>query len=337
MFGPLQKTAFGYEGSFVSFMFNETTATVQNYVVLGPGRFTSVFQVISPDVTGPGTSGTNASVFSYESSAMLLRIYSNPVAAMLIQSKSIELNITFTLSRGVGPRGTGSPLKLTTAYFEGRLFVTGVATLTRLDTQVTAHLPPGTKAVFRANSEAGEGAVGVEGQESLADATVQSRLALEGFEIGFEGYVAASDVVYGEIAVDDYNLTANGIQITFDGDFASPKLMAFQIHSSILAADKNSTISVRFDGEDVTRIATFDEVVDYSGNDPACALAVGENGVLLLAQIPQPGSHILTVELVVPRPPPEGLNPIQLVAIVAIVVVLVGAAAAFMLRRKPPS
>jgi hypothetical protein len=119
------------------------------------------------------------------------------------------------------------------------------------------------------------------------------------------------------------------------GSAPASRLVALHLHGSVIPVDNRTEISIQFDGQPVSQLSTLDEVVEFDGGGPAGAHILGQNGLLILVSLPLQGDHVLRIEGAVPAEP-QGLNPIQLAAIVAVVLVLLGIAAAVMLRRRSP-
>ena len=335
MFGSIQNATFLYSGSFVRFQFDESTSTITDYIVLTPSRSTSVFRSISSDISGAGVPSTNGSLFEYVSPAFLILAHNNPTSALVITSGPAALNVTFTLSGGVDASRYGTTLNLTTPDLTGYLSVKSPATLTLNGSQALAYLPPGSSVMFRANAMAGEGVAGSNGQEPLVNATIQHQLALESFEIGFEGYAEASDVEYGGARRIGTDVGTGRVSVALEMSAASANLVALHMHNSALAVDNDTRLTVSLYGTAVSQLSSLDAVVARTGDTPAFAFLVGNGGLLLLAYLPGTGNQTLSIQLVVPPEQPPALNPIQLLAIGVIVVVLLGVAAAVMLRRKP--
>lgn len=335
MFGLLHQTATGYAGSFVSFQFDDVTVDMTDYIVLTPSRSTSVFQNISPETVAAGVSSINGSIFKYVSSAMEIVVHNNPTSALRIISKTATFNATFTLSPGINARRYGQSLNISSPDLTARLFVTGAATLSLSGTDATANLPQGTSVIFRTDAMIGEGVAGAAGQQQLGNASIQHLLALESFGVGLEGFIEMSDVEYGGMADLGATAIAEGFEITLRVNSASSRLFAFHLHDSIIPVDNQTELSLKLDGQAVSQLSTLDEVMEYNGGVPVCAHVLGSKGLLLLISLPLQGDHVLRVEKVLSTGQ-QGLDPIQLAAIVAVVLVLLGIAASVMLRRKPP-
>ncbi len=335
MFSLLHQTVSGYSGSFVSFDFNDTTATLSRYIVLTPSRSTLVFDTVTFDAVAAGVASINGSVFRYLSAAADVLVCNNPTSALVIKSGAATVNVTFTLTGSLDADRNGQSLNLSAPGLEARLLVTGAASLTLVSFDATAHLPPGTSAIFRANAMAGESVAGAYGQEALANATVRQLLALESFGIGLEGFIEVSDSEYGAVKRLNSTKTLNGAELGLQASFTSPKLVAFHLHSSILSATNSTQITVTLDDIEIPALSSLDELVEYHGATPAHAYAVGGKGLLLLIYMPQHGNHTLSVEKVVPPPEDKGLNTIQILAIIAVILVILGIAATLMVRRKP--
>jgi len=319
----------------VSFQFNETTALMNDYIVLIPSRSTSVFQTITPSVVAVGASSVNGSIFSHVGSAMGITVHNNPTSALIISSRSVTLDVTFSLSPGIDADRNGQSLNISAPDLAARLFVTGAATLTLSGADATATLPQGTSAIFRADATSGEGAAGALGQRTLGNASVAGLLALEIFSVSLEGFIALSDVEYGGYNTLGASVVANGLEVNLVGTSASPKLAALHLHDSVIPADNETEISVTLDGQPVSKLSTLDDVLTHGGSESVYADVLGENGLLLLIKLAGQGDHVLKVEKVTTTES-QGLNPIQLAAIVAVVLALLGVAAAVMLRRRPP-
>ena len=335
MFGPLQTSGQPYTGSFVRFRFDQNTATITDYTVVARSRTTAVFRTVAPESASFGALSVNGTIFEYTSATLRIAVFNNPTSAILVNSTSSMLNMTFDLSSGINARRNGQSLNLSTTDLTAKLFVTGTATLTLVGSQAVARLPPGTAAIFRANSLDGENAAGAAGQTILADAAVGRLLALETFQIGFEGYVEASDVEYSGTSRRGSNLTANGFTVDIGVEQTSSVLVALHIHKSMMGGDVQSPFQVHLDGKNIAKLAGLGDVVADNGTAATFAMVVSGNGTLILLRIPDAGIHVLSVQRILPPPVDQGLNPLQLLAIAAIVLVLLGAAAAFMLRRKP--
>jgi hypothetical protein len=335
MFGALHQTASGYAGSFVSFQFDDMTVGMTDYIVLTPSRSTPVFQTISPESAAAGTSSINGSIFKFNSSAMEIAVHNNPASALSITSKAATFNVTFTLSPGMSARRNGQSLNISSPNLTARLFVAGAGTLSLSGADATANLPQGTSVTFRADATAGEGAAGALGQQSLGNASVRHLLAMESFGVGLEGFIEMSDVEYGGVADLGANAVDRGLELNLRGSAPASRLVALHLHGSVIPVDNRTEISIQFDGQPVSQLSTLDEVVEFDGGGPAGAHILGQNGLLILVSLPLQGDHVLRIEGAVPAEP-QGLNPIQLAAIVAVVLVLLGIAAAVMLRRRSP-
>jgi hypothetical protein len=322
MFGLLHQTATGYAGSFVSFQFDDVTVDMTGYIVLTPSRSTPVFQNISTETAAAGVSSINGSIFKYVSSAMEIVVHNNPTSALRIISKTATFNATFTLSPGINARRYGQSLNISSPDLTARLFVTGAATLNLSGTDATANLPQGTSVIFRTDAMTGEGVAGAAGQQQLGNASIQHLLALESFGVGLMADLGATAI-------------AEGFEITLRVNSASSRLFAFHLHDSIIPVDNQTQLSLKLDGQAVSQLSTLDEVMEYNGGGPVCAHVLGSKGLLLLISLPLQSDHVLRVEKVLSTGQ-QGLNPIQLAAIVAVVLALLGIAASVMLRRKPP-
>jgi hypothetical protein len=336
MFGSLHQTATGYAGSFVSFQFDELSVSMTDYIVKTPSRSTSVFQTVSPDGAAAGVSGINGSIFHFVSNAMEIAIHNNPTSALSIASKATTINVTFTLSPGMDARRNGRSLNISSPNLAARLFVAGAATLSLSGADATATLPQGTSVTFRANATGGEGAVGALGQQSLGNASVRNLLALESFGVGLEGFIEMSDVEYGGIAALSATVIAEGVQINLRVSSTSSRLFAIHLHESVIPVDNRTQLSLKLDDQVVSQLSTLDEVMECNGAEPCSAHVTGSKGLLLLISLPLQGDHVLRAERVLSAGQ-QGLNPIQLAAIAAVVLVLLGIAATVMLRRKPPT
>jgi len=341
MFGPIHLTAAGststYSGSFLTFQFTNSTAMITDYIVLTPGKTNPMFQSITPDVASTGTIILNGSIFEYTSTMMHLTLYNNPTSAIIIKPMISSLNVTFTLASGVDARRFGESLNLTSTFtgLKGRLLVTNDANLNLLGNQAFVEIPSGSSAIFRTNSVAGENVAGADGQDALANATVGGLLGLESFEVGFEGYVESSDVVYNDINRVDTNISSDNVIVTFNVGISLPKIVVFHFHRSMMDIDNKTSFMVQLDGMNITKLPHPNEILNYSGITPAYVSIVGLDGLLMLLHIQQQGSFTLAIEKI-SSPPPEslGLNPIFILGMIAIILVIIGIAAVFMFRRK---
>lgn len=339
MFGPLNANPPLYNGSFVRFVFDEYTAEVVDYTVLipgGAGSGTLFFKNISLPAVTAGTTSVDGSTFTHVASSVAVTICNNPGAAMIVRSLAVTSHIDYLISSGIDVSRAGSYLNLSVPSATARLFVTGSASIWLNGSEADVELPPGTSAVFRADSVAGEGIAGPAGQVLLADEAVKSHLLLESYEVGLEGFVASSDIAYGGVTHASSTITSDGFRVTMDASFTSPKLVALYVHGSVLAINNDTPFDAAFDGFDMTRLAGIDDVAAYTGFSPAYTYVKGVNGLLFLIYLPQSGLHDISVAYLLPPPGDQGLNPIQAAGIAAIVLVIVCAAAAFMWRRRKP-
>lgn len=340
MLGPMYANPPVYNGSFVRFLFNESTAVATDYTVLTPGGGgvgTSFFQNISTLIAATsGTVAVDGAKFAYASSSMSVSVHNNPSAAIIVHSLSILLNISFEISPGIDASRAGSSLNLSAGAIKARLFVTDTASLDLLGFKAYALLPAGTYAIFRVDSVAGEGVAGPAKQTLLADEAVKSHLLLESYQVGFEGFVESSDTEYGGVTLISSEMSSDGFSVTLNCGFTTPKLAALYVHGSVFAANNTTVFGAKFDGSDGIKLADIEEVLTYAGSSPAYAYLAGVNGLLFVIYLPQPGQHVFSVAYPSSSTNEQGLNPIQVASIAAIVLVVIGAAAAFMWRRRKP-
>ena len=340
MFGLLHANPPAYNGSFVRFLFNESTAMITDYNVLIPGGGgvgTSFFQSISTlAAAAPGTVTVDSAKFAFASSSMSVLVFNNPGAAIIVRSLSVTLDIAFWISNDTDASRAGSSLNLSAGAVKARLFVTGTASIELLSHTAYALLPAGTSAIFRVDSVAGEGVAGPAKQSLLADEAVKSRLLLESSQVGLEGFVESSDIEYGGLTLVSSEMSSDGFSVSANGDFTTPKLAALYVHGSVFAANNRTVFGAKFDGLDVVKLASIEEVLKYAGSSPAYAYLTGVNGLLFVIYLPQPGQHVFSAAYPSSSSNEQGLNPIQAASIAAIVLVVIGAAAAFMWRRRKP-
>ena len=340
MFGPMHANPPVYNGSFVRFLFNDSTAVITDYAVLTPGGGgvgTSFFRNIStPIAAASGTVTVDGANFAYTGSALSISVYNNPSAAIVVHSLSVLLNVSFEVSSGIDASRAGSSLNLSAGAVKARLFVTGTASLDLLGFDAYALLPAGTSAIFRVDSVAGEGVAGPAKQALLADEAVRSHLLLESYQVGLEGFIESSDTEYGGISLISTEMSQDGFSVSFNGGFTAPKLAALYIHGSVFAANNTTVFDARLDGSDAVKLAGIEEILTYAGSSPAYADLAGLNGMLFVIYLPQPGQHVFSVAYPSSSSNEQGLNPIQAASIAAIVLVIIGAAAAFMWRRRRP-
>ncbi|MCD6411982.1 MAG: hypothetical protein J7L20_06135 [Thermoplasmata archaeon] len=273
-------------GNFVRFIFNDSS--IIDYTILREESIT-VFDLIH--IEGFEGAMDNRSVgsvwFALGKNAMI-EVHDNPVR--LIKITSIDnCSITFLLSADINANKTSSKIIEISGKVNGSLVLTGEGSIKVQNNTIYANISKSSNIMFLIHPE-------LNATIAIPKQALHEKILVKAMEKGKLCARLIIDMVNSSDAMEFGNTTLsckfekNKIKIQVNGT-GEEKILVIDLSHKVFNTSK---LVVKLDNEELPLIS-YDTLLNMTGEEPACAIMNGSNGLQLLIYIPRFSSHFIEI------------------------------------------